>query len=106
VNRAWEVMPGVPAYGHMTPHGWHPNRADGCQKCPDPEPPPVDPRRVHSGDTVTYTGLHRQPVTGRVQSGTVRTVTVETPGGLVTVDWARVTGHQPARGITGHTPAL
>jgi len=32
--RAWEVMPGVPAAGHVTGGGfWHPGRVDGCTKC-------------------------------------------------------------------------
>jgi hypothetical protein len=37
--RAWPVVPGVPAAGHVTSAGWwHPGRADGCRKCEPAEP--------------------------------------------------------------------
>lgn len=32
--RAWPVMPGVPAAGHVTAGGfWHPGPVEGCAKC-------------------------------------------------------------------------
>lgn len=39
--KARELMPGVPAAGHLTGFGfWHPGPVEGCLKCPtlDPEP--------------------------------------------------------------------
>lgn len=37
--RAWPVLPGAPAAGHVTARGWwHPGAIDGCVKCPAPAP--------------------------------------------------------------------
>jgi hypothetical protein len=44
----WPMVPGCPAAGHMTPHGWHPGGPDGCPKCPDPEPDLPPRRRVRT----------------------------------------------------------
>lgn len=31
----WPAIPGAPAAGHVTSHGWwHPGPIDGCPKCP------------------------------------------------------------------------
>lgn len=39
VSRAWLVMPGVPAMGHVTGRGyWHPGPIKGCAKCAPPPP--------------------------------------------------------------------
>lgn len=54
--KAWPVMPGVPAAGHVTASGfWHPGRADGCVKCPAPAPSitcPVCRRTSHNPNDV------------------------------------------------------
>ncbi len=42
MTRAFPVVPGVPAAGHVTGGGaWHPGRAEGCVKCA-PRPRPGD----------------------------------------------------------------
>lgn len=60
--KAFPLMPGVPALGHIAPNGyWHPNRPEGCVKCE-----PDDRTRVlHQGRiarVVHYSDIARCPI--------------------------------------------
>jgi hypothetical protein len=60
-----------------------------------PGVPAVDRNKVHDGDQITYTGLHRGEITATVIYAVADGVLVSTPGGQYKIGWDRVTSHTP-----------
>lgn len=60
MTAAWQVMPGVPAAGHVTSGGyWHPGSPSGCSKCLQPSP---TSERWGIPEVVDYTGLSEETI--------------------------------------------
>lgn len=60
MSRAWPMMPGVPAAGHVTGGGyWHPGKEDGCVKC-EPRYAYEDPASLAWGAALVRKGLERK----------------------------------------------